>query len=104
MKAFAFYPELFELRTSALDALADGGFAWLADFGSVDLLHDVYGLEVCGITDEDSARAIEVVLRALFPAWPYVRCYLKDFGGRDPGWKVIIARDPETADDDSWKT
>ena len=42
MERFAFHPELFELRNAVLEMLADQGFAWLSEFSSIDLLHDVY--------------------------------------------------------------
>src|SRR5438552_12616949 len=47
---FAFHPELFEHRTLALEALAAHDLHWFEHFGSVDLLHDLFGLEVCGIS------------------------------------------------------
>ena len=61
MEPFAFHPELFELRNEVLEALGSHGFAWLSEFASIDLLHDVYGLEVCGIRAEDDARSIEIL-------------------------------------------
>jgi hypothetical protein len=99
MEPFAFHPELFELRNDVLEMLADHGFAWLSDFGSVDLLHDVYGLEVCGIRDESDARTIEALLRKRFASWVHSRRYYKDGRTREPGWKVIISRDPEDLGD-----
>lgn len=93
--AFAFHPQLFEHRTEALEALAAAGYAWLSDFSSVDLLHEVYGLEVCGIPDRDDARAIRRVLRRTFRRWPFCNLSLKDWGDRDLGWRVVIHRDVE---------
>jgi hypothetical protein len=95
MEPFAFHAELFELRNVVLEMLADHGFAWLSDFGSIDLLHDVYGLEVCGIREEADAHAIEGLLRQKFSSWRHWRRYYKDASTREPGWKVIISRDPE---------
>jgi hypothetical protein len=99
VERFAFHPELFELRNAVLEMLADEGFAWLSDFSSIDLLHDVYGVEVCGIREEADARAIGGLLRKMFPSWPFSRMYLKDGKTREPGWKVIISRDPEDLGD-----
>jgi hypothetical protein len=99
MEPFAFHPELFELRERVLEALAECGFAWLSDYGSVDLLHDVYGIEVCGIREEDDVAPITQMLRGLFPDWRYERSYCKDATTREPGWKVIISRDPENFND-----
>jgi hypothetical protein len=102
MEPFAFHPELFELRERVLEALADHGYAWLSHYGSVDLMHDVFGLEVCGVPDEDDVAPITQLLRALFPDWPYTRSYYKEEFTREPGWKVIIHRDPENFDD-NWE-
>jgi hypothetical protein len=95
MERFTFHAELFELRNAVLEMLADHGFAWLSDFGSIDLQHDVYGLEVCGIREEGDAHTIADLLRKMFPSWRYSRMYYKDGSTREPGWKVIISRDPE---------
>jgi hypothetical protein len=99
MQPFAFHPELFELRNRLLEALAENGFAWLSDFGSVDLLHDVYGMEVCGIRTEEDAQAILALLRKLFPDWRHTHRYYKDHTTREPGWKVVINREPEDFND-----
>jgi hypothetical protein len=45
MEAFEFHAELFELRSAVIEALAEQGFVGFADYGAVDLQHDVYGLE-----------------------------------------------------------
>jgi hypothetical protein len=95
MESFELHPELFSIRNDVLEMLADAGFSWLADFSSVDLLHDVYGVEVCGVRDEDDARTIQKLLRRMFPDWEYSRLYRKGHHTREPGWKVIINRDPE---------
>jgi hypothetical protein len=100
MKPFEFHAELFDFRNVALEALADGGFAWLSDFGSVDLLQDLYGLEVCAIREEADARAIERLLGELFPAWRHRRAFYEDHNRGEIGWKVIISRDAEDFDDD----
>jgi hypothetical protein len=100
MEPFAFHPELFELRTAVLEMLTDHGFAWLSDFSSVDLRHDDYGIEVCGIREETDARTIERLLREIFPSWPYSRRHYKDSSTREPGWKVVITREREDFRDD----
>jgi hypothetical protein len=98
MEPFAFHPELFELRERVLEALADAGYEWMSHYGSVDLAHDVYGLEVCGIPDEDDVAPITQLLRKLFPDWRHERCYYKESFTREPGWKIMISRDPECFD------
>jgi hypothetical protein len=95
MAAFEFHPELFEFRSAVLEALSDNGFAWLSHFGSIDLRHDQFGLEVCAIREEGDARAIEQLLGGMFPGWRYRRTYYEDQNVREIGWKVIICREPE---------
>ena len=99
MEPFAFHAELFEIRNVVLEMLADHGFRWLSEFGSIDLMHDLYGIEVCGIRDESDAHAIEALLRERFSSWRHVRHYYKDATTREPGWKVKISRDPEDFSD-----
>jgi hypothetical protein len=100
MKPFEFHAELFEFRSSVLETLSDNGFAWLSEFGAIDPLHDVYGLEVTAIREESDAVAITGILRKMFPDWRYHRTYYKDHSSREAGWKVVISRDPEEVNDD----
>ena len=64
-----FCPELFEHRNQALEALSEAGFIHMGDFVSVSLEHDLYGLEVSGIPDRDTALEIEICLKHTFPDW-----------------------------------
>jgi hypothetical protein len=89
MTQFAFHPDLFERRNRALQALADRGYTWMEHFGSVDLLHDLYGLEVCGIPKESDSTAILGLLQKLFPDWQHSDVHYHD-RSRDRGWKVLI--------------
>ncbi len=89
MSSFAFHPELLEHRSKALDVLADHEFQWLDNFSCVDLVHDLFGLEVCGIRERDDAVAILRLLERQFPEWPYTNVYYYPYE-RDRGWKVII--------------
>ena len=100
MKPFEFHAELFELRTAVTEALAEHGYAWLSDYGSVDLQHDVFGLEVTGIREEADARDIAGLLVRLFPDWQFRRTFYEDQNGGEIGWKIMISRDPEDFDDD----
>ena len=86
---FAFHPELFEHRTLALKALAAHDLHWFEHFGSVDLLHDLFGLEVCGIIEESDAHLALCVLQETFPDWPHSDVHYRR-SGRDRGWKAII--------------
>ena len=103
MEPFEFHPELFEFRSAVLETLAERGLNWPSDFGAVDLQHDVYRSEVTAIRRESDARAIEAVLRPMFPNWHNVRTYYEDHNVRELGWKVVIARN---RDDfvDRWQT
>lgn len=100
MKPFEFHAELFDFRNAVLETLSDHGFAWLLDFGSIDLQHDVYGLEVTGIREESDAVTIERLLRRMFPGWRYHRTFYEDHNLGELGWKVMISRDPEDLNDD----
>jgi hypothetical protein len=102
MKPFEFHAELFDFRNAVLETLSDNGFAWLSDFGSVDLQHDVYGLEVTGIREEADARAIEALLRRMFVGWWYGHTFYEDQNLGELGWKVMISREPEHFDD-NWQ-
>jgi hypothetical protein len=98
MDAFRFSPELFEHRNQVVAALSEAGFDWLSHYSSVDPLHDVYGIEVCGIRDQEDAVAILTLLLQEFPGWmPGCLCY-KDYG-REPGWKAKVQRDSEPPDE-----
>lgn len=90
---FRFSTDLFEHRNEALAALADGGFAWMSDFSSVDVLHDLHGLEVTGIADEATARQILTLLRARFSGWPHGHVSQRDWSARDRGWRARVHRD-----------
>ena len=67
--AFRFYPELFEHRTHVIEKLETKGFSWFTHYSAVDCLHDVHGLEVCGIHERDDALRIRSVLADMFPDW-----------------------------------
>ena len=69
MDAFRFAPELFECRNHVMTALGEAGFNWLSHFSAVDPLHDVYGIEVCGIRARDDAVSILDLLIRMFPSW-----------------------------------
>tara|TARA_Y100000588_G_scaffold337667_1_gene379277 strand:+ start:438 stop:746 length:309 start_codon:yes stop_codon:yes gene_type:complete len=96
-----FHPELFECRSRAVEALEEGGFAWMSHYGSVDILHQEYGLEVCGIHQQDDAGKILDILRKLFPDWIYAHAYYEDYG-REMGWRALLYQHPDSATED-WK-
>lgn len=102
MDAFRVCPELFELRSEVQAALADAGYEWMSHYSSVDPLHDVYGLEVCGIRKRPDAVAIRSLLRSMFPKWRFGSFYYRDHG-REPGFRVSIFRDAPRKPD-QWTT
>lgn len=69
MDTYRFAPELFEYRNDVIAALAEAGFEWLTHYSSVDPLHDVYGIEVCGIREQEDAARILRLLAGMFPSW-----------------------------------
>jgi hypothetical protein len=99
MNAFKFHGELFEVRTAVLNHLADCGFVWLSDFGAVDLQHDIYGLEVTAIRDEEDAKSIHRVLQKMLPDWRFARTFYEDQNCGELGWKVMISKQPEQFED-----
>ena len=88
-RSFSFYPELFDQRSEATEVLDDAGIEWLTAYTSIDLLHEEYGLEVCGIQQQADLDAIAEALSEAFPHWHHCRVCYKD-GERDPGWKFAI--------------
>ena len=92
MDTFRFSPELFEHRNEVMEALEQAGFHWMSHYSSVDCLHDLYGIEVCGIHQKPDAVTIRNILAKLFPDWISCRLMQKD-GGREPGWIARIHRD-----------
>lgn len=102
MDAFRFCPELFELRTNVMEALDDAGFQWLSHYSSVDPIHDLYGIEVCGILDEENAIEIQELLHSMFPTWNVGCLCYKDYG-REPGFKAKVFRD-KPRHRESWET
>lgn len=102
MDAFRFSPELFEVRTDVLATLHDAGYEWLSHFSAVDPLHDLYGIEVCGILDEEDAGAIQAILEGLFPTWHFGHVCYQDCGC-DRGFKAVVYRD-ESRGTQQWET
>jgi hypothetical protein len=99
MNSFAFHGDLFQTRDRVRLLLANNGFNWLTHFGSIDLLHDVYGLEVTAISSEADAVAIEKLLRKQLREWRNSRVFYESNNVGEIGWKVIISRDPEQFSD-----
>jgi murein DD-endopeptidase MepM/ murein hydrolase activator NlpD len=67
--AFAFFPELLNLSTELVSDHSTAGFEQSPDYCSIDAMHDVYGLEVCGIHDPQIALNVIRFLLLRFPGW-----------------------------------
>jgi hypothetical protein len=67
--AFEFFPELLELARQLVAELSTAGYEKMSDYCSIDAMHDVHGLEVCGIKDPDAALDITRFLLRRFPGW-----------------------------------
>ncbi|EEF63271.1 hypothetical protein [Pedosphaera parvula] len=100
-KAFEFYPELFECRSQASAILEEIGFNWFSDYGSIDILHHEYGLEICGIHEEESIEPILLALQQGFPQWHHFGAYLHDYG-REQGWALSISLFPAEPCGSGW--
>jgi hypothetical protein len=91
---FALYPDLFEARVAAMEALEAAGYLWLHDFASIDIMHDERIVEVCGIRERATAKGIFRALQKAFPRWGCRQVWLKDYG-IEQGW-IIEFRVPPT--------
>ncbi len=89
-----FHPELFDDYNTAIETLEKNNYHQLTHYGSISILHDTYGIEVCGIHEKDVALAIAGLLQSKFPQFPHVSYHLKD-SGREPGWRVEICLRPD---------
>lgn len=97
-RGLQFHPELFECKGKASEILDSAGFIWPSDYSSIDLLHEEFGLEVCGIREDSKVEPIVRAMRAGFPHWHYNHTCYKDYG-REPGWKVALHMFPRVCGD-----
>ena len=94
MDVFRFAPELFQYRDDVIAELRERGFDWLSHYSAVDPMHDVFGIEVCGIYHEDVAVSILQILIEMYPEWMPQGLWYKDYG-REQGWIATVQRDFE---------
>jgi hypothetical protein len=99
---FRFAPELLEIRNKVIVELSRRGFEWLSHYSAVDPMHDVYGIEVCGIREKRDAESILEILREMHPTWKPKRVWYKDYG-LEQGWKAELQRDDDLPDE-TWET
>jgi hypothetical protein len=88
-QAFTFSPMLFEEKARASTILEEAGFIWMNNYSSLEILHDKYGLEVCGIRDELDVKPIADAMQKGFPQWHYHHISAKNYG-LEPGWAFSI--------------
>lgn len=98
-RGLQFHPELFDCKARAAERLDAAGFFLLNHYGSIDLLQEEFGLEVCGIREDESVEPIAQVLLCEFPQWHYNNVRYQDYG-REPGWKLRIHMFPPCCEGD----
>jgi hypothetical protein len=102
-RAFTFSPMLFEEKAKASRILEDAGFIWMNNYSSIEILHDTYGLEVCGIRDELEVKRIADAMKKAFPQWHYDHISEQNYG-REPGWTFSIFMFSECCGGEECKT
>ncbi len=96
MGEYTFFGKLFQARAELLELLANHGIVYLTDFGAIDLLHDLYGLEVTGIRHEHVARRILKLTRRAHPFWWHFQI-LYEADTAESDWKVVVSWREEVA-------
>jgi murein DD-endopeptidase MepM/ murein hydrolase activator NlpD len=90
--AFAFCPELLNQAENLAAELASAGYEVMSDYSSIDVMHDVHGLEVCGIHSPDVALEITRLLLSRFPGWNAGWLHAPDSASTQK-WVASIQRD-----------
>lgn len=98
---FEFYPALFADRARAAELLEEAGYTWFADYSSIDLMHEDYGLEICGLRTEGDVKRVAETLRRGFPHWHHQNVSMQDHG-RDPGWAISLCMFPSRSCNSGW--
>jgi hypothetical protein len=71
-----------------MESLLNREFYWLADYSSIDIDHERFMLEICGIHTEEEAKKMASVTRRRF-AGSCFRTWFKDFG-REQAWVLEV--------------
>lgn len=100
---FQFHADLFDYRNQVSEILAANGYEWMVDYNSIDLEHEVNGLEIFGIASQATALTISQLLRTALPQFLHHYVYEKDFG-RDPGWIVSICKNQKIVRPNEYET
>ncbi|MDB6054085.1 MAG: hypothetical protein JWN25_1608 [Verrucomicrobiales bacterium] len=93
-----FHPEFFECKARASEILDTAGFAWFSDYSCIDILHEEFGLEICGLREESSIEPITQAMSTAFPHWHH-SCIAHKEWGCEPGWKIAIHMFPTRCGD-----
>jgi murein DD-endopeptidase MepM/ murein hydrolase activator NlpD len=99
---FAFFPELLELARRLVAELSATGYEHMSDYCSIDAMHDVHWLEVCGIKDPETALNVSRFLLRRFPGWNAGWLHEPTSTSRQ-GWVARIQRDHD-ATPEHWDT
>lgn len=99
---FAFYPALLQLTHEVGEMLAEAGFDRISSYSSIDALHDVHGLEICGIQSANDTLEITRHLLRRFPGWNAGWIHAPD-DSSSQGWVARVQRDRDT-DMEHWDT
>ena len=81
--------------------LEEAGYTWFSDYGSIEIVHEDYGLEIGGIQNDLDVNPIVEALRRGFPHWHHCQVSLHDYG-REPGWMVSISMFPSRPCNSGW--
>jgi hypothetical protein len=98
---FQFYPELLEQCGRASELLEEAGFGWLRDYSSIDVLHEEYGVEICGVKTEARAMRMAAALQRGFPHWHHQNICRHE-PGRDSGWAAALSMFPARPCNSEW--
>lgn len=96
----AYRPELLELGRDVVSELSAAGYEALSDYSSVEPLHDVHGLEVCGVRNTEATLDIVRLLLRLFPGWN-AQWFGPPDGWRAEEWVARVQRDRDPVPE-SW--
>ena len=99
---YSFSSELLALKEELILDLSSAGYELGVDYSSVDILHDVHGLEVCGILNPLEAIQIIRLLIRLFPGWSPGWLHAPDAACQQ-GWVARIQRNRDMAQE-YWDT
>src|SRR5262245_55306134 len=88
----AYCPDLLGLAGEVASELSAAGHEVMVDYTSVEAMHDVYGLEVCGIRQPDLALDITRLLLRRFQGWNAGWIHPAD-GWATQQWVASVQRD-----------